>query len=68
MAALVDMCCKYGLLVKAQAIFDKLLVQDTILCNALAIGYVQLEDSQQVVKYFEHMQLEGVFSNAITFT
>lgn len=64
---LVDMYAKFGVLTKAQQVFDKLKVRDLISWNTLITGYVKHGQPENALKCYERMQLEGVSPNAVTF-
>lgn len=65
--ALVDMYAKFGLLSKAQQVFDRLTMHDTISWNALMTAYINCEQCKQVLRIFEKMNLEGVSKDIVTF-
>ncbi|KAI5065698.1 hypothetical protein GOP47_0020393 [Adiantum capillus-veneris] len=66
-SALVDMYAKCGMLVKAQEVFDNLPDRDVVTWTALLTGYVENGQSEETLKCFEQMQLEGMFPDAVTF-
>lgn len=65
--ALINMYSKCGLFEKAQKVFNDLPVRDVVSWNTLLAGYVKHAHSEQALKYLEHMQLEGVSPDAVTF-
>ncbi|KAH7443757.1 hypothetical protein KP509_02G049700 [Ceratopteris richardii] len=65
--ALVDMYAKCGLLGKAQAVFDKLLVQSIAAWTALITGYGQIGWTEKVIDVFSKMTEEGIEPNLVTF-
>lgn len=65
--ALVDMYAKCGLLSKAQEVFDRLPLHDVVSWNSLIGGYVGHGQSEEALKCFEQMQLEGVSPDAVTY-
>ena len=66
-SALVDMYAKCGLLIEAQQVFDNLQVQDVVSWTTLISGYTEKGHSDQALRCFEDMQLEGFLPNSITF-
>lgn len=64
---LVDMYAKFGLIVKAQQVFDSLPVRNLVSWNALMAGYAEHGLGEETVKCFERMQFEGVSPDAVTF-
>ncbi|KAH7388558.1 hypothetical protein KP509_16G081600 [Ceratopteris richardii] len=64
--ALVNMYCKCGLLADAQYIFDKILIQDTVLWTALIGGYIEHGYGEEALHYYKKMQLQVYDSNPIT--
>eukprot|EP00250_Pteridium_aquilinum_P017803 c23789_g13_i2 orf=2-505(+) len=65
--ALVDMYAKWGLLQKAQEIFDRVRVRDVLLWNSLIGGYAQHEHGEEALDYFKEMRLEGFSPDVMTF-
>jgi pentatricopeptide repeat protein len=66
-SCLVDMYAKYGLLVKAEEVFDRLPAKDLFSWNALVGGYAQLGHSETVFLLFDNMIQQGVEPNHVTF-
>ncbi|KAI5059673.1 hypothetical protein GOP47_0025992 [Adiantum capillus-veneris] len=65
--AVIDMYGKCGMLSKAQGVFDELLVRNVVSWNVLIAGYAHDGNGEAVLDCFEHMQLEGVPPDAVTF-
>jgi pentatricopeptide repeat protein len=65
--ALVDMYAKFGLLTKAQRVFEELPVRDVSSWNSLITGYAHGGLSHEAFSCFEGMQSEGISPNSITF-
>lgn len=65
--ALIDMYTKFGMLLKAQEVFDKIQVRDVVSWNMLITGYAQLGEMLEVEDLFDRMIKEVIFPNAITF-
>jgi pentatricopeptide repeat protein len=63
---LVDLYAKGGLLLMAQDTFDNLHVRDTVAWTSLIAGYAEHGMKDEALNCFEHMQLEGVPSSAIS--
>ncbi|KAI5056942.1 hypothetical protein GOP47_0028760 [Adiantum capillus-veneris] len=66
-SALVDMYAKFGMLEKAQEVFDNLPVQNVVSWTGLILGYAQHGHGEQAIKCFDKMRDEGLSPNAITF-
>ena len=64
--ALVDMYAKCGQLVKAQDVFDNLLVRSIVSYSVLITGYCLNGYGEEALPRFEKMQQEGIFPNAVT--
>lgn len=64
---LIDTYTKCSLVVEAQDVFDKILVQDTISWNALIAGYALLGESGKVFEVFEKMMKVHLYPNLVTF-
>ena len=65
---LVDMYAKCGQLVKAQEVFDHILVRDVVCWNALMSGYAQYDFGDEVLNCFTQMRDKGISPNSITFS
>jgi pentatricopeptide repeat protein len=65
---LVNMYAKCGLLPKAQAVVEELVVRDVVSWNTLITGYAQHGQGQEAMTCFRMMQLEGICPNGATFT
>ncbi|KAI5059686.1 hypothetical protein GOP47_0026005 [Adiantum capillus-veneris] len=63
---LVDMYAKFGLVAKAQEVFNNLPSRDTVSWNALLTGYVEHGYAEEALDCFEQMQQDGVLLNNIT--
>ena len=67
-SALVNTYLKFGLIVEAQEVFEKLPVRDVALWNALVNGYAQIGRLDEVLEVFKRMGKEGVVPNRFTVT
>lgn len=65
-STLVDMYGKGGLLAKARGVFDKLLVRDKVVWNALMAGYVEAGNGEEALLCFEQMLQEGISPDFVT--
>ncbi|KAI5067654.1 hypothetical protein GOP47_0018182 [Adiantum capillus-veneris] len=63
---LIDVYIKCGLLAKAQQVFDKLPLRDTVSWTTLIAGHVDHGYGEKAVQLFDHMQFEGVASDTAT--
>lgn len=63
---LIDVYIKCGSLAKAQQVFDKLPVRDTVAWTTLIAGYVEHGYGEKAVECFEQMQFEGADVDAAT--
>ncbi|MCO5558543.1 hypothetical protein L7F22_012128 [Adiantum nelumboides] len=66
--ALVDMYAKYGVLLQAHSVLEKLPSRDVVVWSSLGAGYAEKGYGQQALHSFEQMQLEGIPPNAVTYT
>lgn len=66
-STLVDTYAKCGALADAQEVFELLPNRDVVTWTALISGYAQHEQGQEALLWYEHMQVEGVAPNALTF-
>ncbi|KAI5072958.1 hypothetical protein GOP47_0013064 [Adiantum capillus-veneris] len=66
-SALVDMYLKVGAPEKAQEIFDKLQFRNVFAWTALIAGFAKDGSAEKALCFYEHMQLEGVSPNAVTY-
>ena len=64
--ALVYMYAKCGVVSKARQVLDGLPSQNVVSWSALIAGYAQ-RHAKQALDYFEEMQREGIFPNALTY-
>ncbi|KAH7294635.1 hypothetical protein KP509_27G010800 [Ceratopteris richardii] len=64
--ALVDMYAKWGVISRAQEVFDVIPVRGVVIWTSLIAGYAQLELGQEALKCFDCMQSEGIKPNSIT--
>ncbi|KAH6555448.1 hypothetical protein KP509_20G092100 [Ceratopteris richardii] len=64
---LVDMYIKCGSITRAHEVFDRLPSRDVISWTSLIAGYTEHGYGEISLKCFEHMQLEGVTPNSITY-
>ncbi|KAI5063641.1 hypothetical protein GOP47_0022188 [Adiantum capillus-veneris] len=65
--ALVDMYAKCGILLKAQKVFDTLLVRDVACWNALIAGYAQQGQGEEALSYFQRMRSQDFSPNVVTY-
>eukprot|EP00250_Pteridium_aquilinum_P020684 c24906_g6_i1 orf=901-4083(+) len=65
---LVDMYANLGMLIEAQAVFDKLPVRNVVTWSALMEGYAQLGKDEIVLDLFDKMIGEGMEPDSVTFT
>ena len=65
--ALIDMYAKCGVVLKAQEVFDKLPIRDTVSWNALIAGYVQHGHMKKAIECSEEMEKSGFSPNMVTF-
>ncbi|KAH7297185.1 hypothetical protein KP509_26G057900 [Ceratopteris richardii] len=66
-SAVVDMYAKFRLLEKAQDVFNKLSLRNSVSWNALISGYSNIRQDQRVLECFHRMCFESVFPDGITF-
>eukprot|EP00250_Pteridium_aquilinum_P018772 c24206_g14_i2 orf=126-974(+) len=64
--ALVNMYAKCGSLVKAQEVFVNLPVQEEAAWAALIAAFIDHGQCEEALKWYERMQLNGVFPNSVT--
>uniref|UniRef100_A0A7N2MHP5 Pentatricopeptide repeat-containing protein n=1 Tax=Quercus lobata TaxID=97700 RepID=A0A7N2MHP5_QUELO len=67
-SALVNAYLKFGLIVEAQEVFEKLPVRDVVLWTALLNGYAQIGRLDEVLEVFKRMGVEGVVPDRFTVT
>ncbi|KAI5058735.1 hypothetical protein GOP47_0026905 [Adiantum capillus-veneris] len=65
-SSLVDMYCKWGLLVDAQQVFDKLPLKDVVSWTILIQGYADHGYGEEALECFQQMQDLGIFPDAFT--
>ncbi|KAI5084852.1 hypothetical protein GOP47_0001021 [Adiantum capillus-veneris] len=65
--ALVDMYAKCGALSAAQTVHNKLCFREVGFWNALAAGFAQEGQGEEVLDCFERMQHEGIPPDAVTY-
>ncbi|MCO5604539.1 hypothetical protein L7F22_058706 [Adiantum nelumboides] len=65
--ALIDMYAKCAALLKAQEVFDALLVRNVVSWNILIVGYAQQEQGQEVLRCFQQMQSQGFSPDVVTY-
>ncbi|KAI5080344.1 hypothetical protein GOP47_0005823 [Adiantum capillus-veneris] len=65
--ALVDMYCVFGLLDKAQEIFNKLITKDVMLWNTLMGGFVDHGKGKEALQCYQQMQQDGICPSAVSF-
>ncbi|KAH7420504.1 hypothetical protein KP509_13G010300 [Ceratopteris richardii] len=66
-SSLIDMYAKNGSISHAEEVFANLPLRDQVTWNALIGGYVDHGNSEETVRCFKQMQLEGLLPNEITF-
>ena len=66
-SSLVDMYVKCGFLVEAKELFDNLPVRDAVLWTTIITGCADHGHGEEALKYFEHMQHNGISPNSVTF-
>ena len=64
---LVDMYAKCHALIEAQAVFDKLHVQDVVSWTSLITGYMEHGQAGHALTCLEKMQFAGLVPNAVTY-
>ncbi|KAH6559573.1 hypothetical protein KP509_1Z003200 [Ceratopteris richardii] len=62
--AVVDMYVKVGALIRANEVFDKLLIRDVVAWTSLLVGIAENRCNAEALACLEQMQLEGVFFDA----
>ncbi|KAH7294641.1 hypothetical protein KP509_27G011000 [Ceratopteris richardii] len=65
--ALIAMYMKCGALAKAQKVFDKVADRDVVMWTALIKGYVDQGHDNKALEIFEHMKVDNVPPNEVTF-
>jgi pentatricopeptide repeat protein len=65
--ALVDMYVKFGEFVKAQQVFDEVVLRDAIAWNVLMSGYVRYGNWAEALSCFAQMLEEGLCPDPISF-
>lgn len=65
--ALINLYAKSGSLEDAHDLFSQLPEKDMVSWNALISAYAQNGHGMDALQLFEHMQLEGVLANSVTF-
>jgi pentatricopeptide repeat protein len=65
--SLVDMYSKCGVVALARQTLEELLVRDVVTWNALISGYAQQGMAYEALNCFEHMCIEGLSPNEVTF-
>eukprot|EP00250_Pteridium_aquilinum_P034799 c8115_g1_i1 orf=475-942(+) len=66
-STLISMYSECGWMGKAQEVFDVVLVQDTVLWNALIAGYAKHRRGREALNQYEKMQHDSVPANAVTY-
>ena len=64
---LVDMYARCGSLIEARELFDELQTRDVVSWNALSSRYDEHGFDEDVLQCLEHMQLEGVMPDVLTY-
>ncbi|KAH7443656.1 hypothetical protein KP509_02G044500 [Ceratopteris richardii] len=65
--ALIDMYLKCGEVKIAREVFDEIPVRDVILWTSMITGYADHGYGEDAISCFEHMKVEGLYPDAITF-
>ena len=65
-SALINMYAKWGMLSKAQEVYDTLPVHDLVSCNTLIAGYAHHGHGYEALNCYGNMYKEGISPNAIT--
>ncbi|KAH7289675.1 hypothetical protein KP509_30G013800 [Ceratopteris richardii] len=66
-SSLIDAYAKCGLMEKATKVFDKLPSRNIVTWNTLITACVENGCNKEALCYFDQMQCEGVFPDAVTF-
>ncbi|KAJ7956679.1 Pentatricopeptide repeat-containing protein [Quillaja saponaria] len=67
--ALITMYSRWGRLVEARRVFDKMPIRDLVSCNAMISGYTQEGDcGLEAVLVFSNMVREGMMLDHVSFT
>ncbi|KAH7292188.1 hypothetical protein KP509_29G055100 [Ceratopteris richardii] len=66
-SSLIDLYTKFGLLIKAREVFDRLLNQDVVSWNALIAGYVEHDHADKALACYEQMQAKKIAPNEVTY-
>ncbi|KAH7422929.1 hypothetical protein KP509_12G032100 [Ceratopteris richardii] len=66
-SSVIDAYAKCGLMEKATKVFDKLPSQNIVTWNTLITTCVENGCNKEALCYFDQMQCEGVFPDAVTF-
>ncbi|KAH7277714.1 hypothetical protein KP509_38G003700 [Ceratopteris richardii] len=66
-SSLIDFYAKCGLLVTAEAVFDKLSNLDIVVWNTLIVAYTQLQQTEKALQYFDQMQINGICPDEYTY-
>ena len=66
-SVLIDMYAKFGLLERAEYVFQKLPVRDEITWTTLMVGFAQLGEIENVFRIFDKMINEGKKPNSVGF-
>ncbi|XP_031486334.1 pentatricopeptide repeat-containing protein At3g24000, mitochondrial-like [Nymphaea colorata] len=64
--ALIDLYAKYGFLVKARRVFDRMLERDVFTWTVIITGYAHNDEGEQALRCFQLMQREGINANQFT--
>lgn len=65
--SIINMYASCGMLAKAQQVFDALPIQDVISWTILIGKYADLGYGEQALMFFEQMQGQGIFPDAVTY-
>ncbi|KAI5056876.1 hypothetical protein GOP47_0028694 [Adiantum capillus-veneris] len=64
---LINMYSKFGLMAKAQEVFDTIPVRNLVSWNTLIFGYVQNECGEEAFSCFEQMRSRSIHPNEVTY-
>ncbi|KAH7437307.1 hypothetical protein KP509_05G065200 [Ceratopteris richardii] len=65
---LVDIYAKFGAILEAQSVFNRLPIRDVVSWSALMRGYGMNHDGKNALKCFEKMKNEGIKLDEVMFT
>jgi pentatricopeptide repeat protein len=65
--ASIDMYVRFGMLVKAQQVFERIPARDVVSWNSLLAGYSRWGEVSETLHHFERMRSGGVKPDSVTF-